>query len=133
MVSQQIQYSFIGFIHHSSIQRCKINLRGVLRIMPHTLADDRDWHITALGDTCPRMPTDIHCQGYWQLQLLPDFLQQMVYSVKFVGILLPIIFVSFCNDGEQMLRFVYRIFVKNLLHTLFPFDEQLLSRLPSAV
>ena len=82
---------------------------------------------------CPRMPTDIHRQGYWQIQLLSDFLQQMVYSVKFVGVLLPIIFVPFCNDGQEVFRFIYRIFVKNPLHTLFPFDEQPLSRLTSAV
>ena len=133
MASQQIQYFLIGFVHYSGIQRCKINLRSVLRIMSHSLANNRNGHITALGDTCPRMPTDIHCQGYWQIQLPPYFLQQMVHTVKFVGVLLPIIFVPFCNDGQEVFCFVYRIFVNNLLHTSFPFDKQLLPRLSPSV
>ena len=101
--------------------------------MPHTFADDRDRHITALGNTCPWMPTDIHRQGYWQIQQFPDFLQQMVYPMKCVGVLFPVIFITFCNNGQEVFRFVYWIFVKNILHTFFPFDEQLLSRFTSAV
>ena len=63
------------------------------------------------------MPTDIHRQGYWQIQQFPDFLQQMVYPMKFVGVLFPIIFIMFCNDRQEVFRFVYWIFINNLLHT----------------
>lgn len=57
----------------------------------------------------------------------------MIHSVKLVGILLPIIRIPLCNDGQEVFRFVYGVFVNNLLHTSFPVDEKLLPRLSSAI
>ena len=101
--------------------------------MPHTLADDGDWHIAAFGDTCPRVPSNIHRQEYRQVQLFSYFLQQMIHPMKFVGVLFPIILVPFCDDRQKVFRFIYRVFVNNLLHTSVPFDEKLLPRLSSAI
>ena len=53
--------------------------------------------------------------------------------MKLVGVLFSIIFTSFCDDWQKVFGFVYGIFVNNLLHTSFPFDEQLLPGFASAV
>lgn len=61
------------------------------------------------------------------------FFQLMVHMVEFVSILLSIILATFCNNRQEVFRFVYRIFVKNLLHILSPFDEKLLFYLMSVI
>lgn len=37
--------------------------------------------------------------------------------MKLIGVLLPIIHIPLYNDGQEVFRFVYGVFINNLLHT----------------
>ena len=44
---------FISLVNHGIVQGSEINLRGVLRIMPHAFAYNRQGNVLALGYTRP--------------------------------------------------------------------------------
>ena len=50
---QLFQYHFICLVNHGIVQGREINLRGILRIMPHALADDRQRNVLVPGDARP--------------------------------------------------------------------------------
>lgn len=52
---QRFQDKAVGLVYNRCVQRGQIDARGVFRVMPHRLANGREWDVLAPGDGSPCM------------------------------------------------------------------------------
>lgn len=62
-VSQLFENVSVGFINLGVIQRCKVDLGGSFRMMPHTFTDDRKGDVFAPGNAGPRVTGAVESEG----------------------------------------------------------------------
>ena len=70
MQLQCFQDLAVRLVYGKCVQRGEIDPRGLLRIMSHRLADDRERNVSVLGDGSPPVAGDVAGQGYVQSQPL---------------------------------------------------------------
>ena len=129
---QLFQYHTIRLVYYGVIQRGKIDLRGVLRIVPHALTDDRNGNMLTSGDARPRVAAHVHREIHRQTGRRGYLFQFVVDKPLRTAVLRPFILRP-SENRQQIFRPAIRIFVDNLLHALLPPDEHPLSRLPAAI
>ena len=127
------EYLLVGTVNEGVIEPFQIDACCAFGGVSHRFADGCYRYILALGNTCPRVTRYIRCEFGGQAQLLAQFLQVMVDEVYPVLILTLLVNAGKSDEGKEIRGVVFMIFIHQFLHTGFPMDSYLLSRLLTAI
>ena len=118
--------SAIGIVDLVGLYGGKIDARGFLVVVPHTLRNNRKRHIFRLGNARPTVTADIHSQRRGNLRQLSDLFQFSIDKQNLIEVLFAFCAVLFSDDRQQILRRILGVFVDNLLHRPLPANRKLL-------
>lgn len=130
---QRFQDKAVGLVYNRCVQRGQIDARGVFRVMPHRLANGREWDVLAPGDGSPCMARYVGRQRYAQSQTFAQLFQLVIDKVGGILILPAGIHLHILDNRQQIGRAGGIIFIDNFLHRFLPFDEKLLPGLLATV
>ena len=123
----------VGAVNKGIVERFQIDACCAFGGVSHRFADGCYRYILALGYARPRVTRHIRGEFGGQAQLLAQFLQVMVDEMYPVLILTLLFNAGKSDEGKEIRGVVFMIFIHQFLHTRFPMDSYLLSRLLTAI
>ena len=124
------QQGMVGAVYGRVVEGGQVDAGGSFRLMAECVADGGEGDVPAACDAGPRVATDVGGEGDGQLELSADEVQVVVGAVAGLQVVLALVGVGPCDDGQEVGRVVGRgMSVEDVLRVFFPFHPEFLSGL----
>ena len=123
----------VGFINDGGVETGEVDLGCGFRVVAHAFADYRQRYALCFSCGCPAVAGNVEGQRDCDADHSGYGFQVVVDVIAYVAVGASLVGAGITDDGQQVFAFVLGVLVKNHLHFLSPFDDELLIGLATAV